>query len=1075
MHGNLHFTEMDIFTYFLKSISDEFKLNIDEITTKLKNIIEELEDSEAIELKLLLSLNHSSYENKKTSLHLLIFTLYYGFVIEWNSPYRFLNRLFIFKPDSGDDIYETEFFKCYRLKETKCHNIGELKSLLINIPVNQFFSTRVNGGVFMDEEIFDVDKFGSNRSRYNQKAVQAYKLSDEDKIHSFYDIDGILGAVTSDNMITAIKGSLVLDLDLSKEYCKTKFMTKKYYFETSKGIKDVTRCDNTYLGYFNLTIGKLNLFLVFPDKKNNLNNLRSIRILDLLAGFMSNTDHLIQEAAILVNLNEVTRTMKGNLGVNLFGTLLRYIERYLTYTDEFIFFVEIYGNKKYTTSNLLFTTFALLDQSLDLLFMPYVKIDICITKAMQGYLINVNPEYYKYLKIRPNYHIMCNPVTNNLHTNCLKLTENRDSIINKCVYTQGYIEKINIYTTIEDVTKEIRSDYSNFMPKISLAMFRRCILNDGSKNSRVVNLVAKIKKVAETDTPNNIPMRIEVRVSPVFMLDVINNFDLNEPEVFYKIKIDDVTCLMKTVLNQFLEAIPIAPTIESIAKLAVLENILQSIFLKGTKNLHFHPENEAYKLDKYIYDPDFLVSMPEFDYHFESSFTKNRMFKMMYSLYVYQENSTKVLPDDVDKLLTYSDLTSSLKFVITTLIADMGCYMGSLIDRLDENLTNNNIISGNVSFTHIYNRFFKVLKNDDDEHYRKLPYYQLYKLVKYQYSVEISDIKEVFRMMNIKYFYEVHCRKKSIKVVNLDYSGAIVMAKEIETVLVDTLKHHASFNIPGRLALRPNELINFFWALAYKEYKNMTWSQMHDNAFFGLMLTRCHTRVKEKIASTKQKLKNRQHELTDLYERASLYDPRNYDFNFRYDEVLYFYREANNEDFKTAFKALYDHQAANYQHVDSRCLYDILHGIRTTSVFEPTCKNDYIAPQIAVTNSNLNIGVDSSYIYDNDIYVETITEFDDDVIHTEQKSFTNILDIKDFSYYKNQEKLNLKVSKIIDVLNMKSPISKSVIQKYLKSNRTACPKEIFELMLAKLEEKDIIVIETKGSFTQLSLKKNMSD
>lgn len=45
--------------------------------------------------------------------------------------------------------------------------------------------------------------------------------------------------------------------------------------------------------------------------------------------------------------------------------------------------------------------------------MPYVRVDLCITKAMQGYLIDVNPEYYEYLKIRPNYNIMCNPVTKN--------------------------------------------------------------------------------------------------------------------------------------------------------------------------------------------------------------------------------------------------------------------------------------------------------------------------------------------------------------------------------------------------------------------------------------------------------------------------------------------------------------------------------------------------------------------------------------------------------------------------------------------------------------------------------------
>jgi hypothetical protein len=53
----------------------------------------------------------------------------------------------------------------------------------------------------------------------------------------------------------------------------------------------------------------------------------------------------------------------------------------------------------------------------------------------------------------------------------------------------------------------------------------------------------------------------------------------------------------------------------------------------------------------------------------------------MYSLYLYQENFIKFLLENVDKLLDYTDLNSSLRFVITTLVADIGCYMGSLIDR----------------------------------------------------------------------------------------------------------------------------------------------------------------------------------------------------------------------------------------------------------------------------------------------------------------------------------------------------------------------------------------------------------
>lgn len=65
-----------------------------------------------------------------------------------------------------------------------------------------------------------------------------------------------------------------------------------------------------------------------------------IRILDILADFISNQDRLIKEAAIFVHLNDESRTMKGKLGVNMFETLLRYIERYLAYIYEFIFLLK---------------------------------------------------------------------------------------------------------------------------------------------------------------------------------------------------------------------------------------------------------------------------------------------------------------------------------------------------------------------------------------------------------------------------------------------------------------------------------------------------------------------------------------------------------------------------------------------------------------------------------------------------------------------------------------------------------------------------------------------------------------
>lgn len=60
----------------------------------------------------------------------------------------------------------------------------------------------------------------------------------------------------------------------------------------------------------------------------------------------------------------------------------------------------------------------------------------------------------------------------------------------------------------------------------------------------------------------------------------INNYDLHNLGVLYKVKINKIYSLLKTVLNQFVDAIPTIPLINTIIKLTILENIIQSKFMK---------------------------------------------------------------------------------------------------------------------------------------------------------------------------------------------------------------------------------------------------------------------------------------------------------------------------------------------------------------------------------------------------------------------------------------------------------------------------------------------------------------
>lgn len=91
---------------------------------------------------------------------------------------------------------------------------------------------------------------------------------------------------------------------------------------------------------------------------------------------------------------------------------------------------------------------------------------------------------------------------------------------------------------------------------------------------------------------------------------------------------------MKTITNEFIETMP---TVETIGNLALLENIFQSIFLKGSNNIHFHPEQELLNLSKYLYNVDFLRNPKKSEYNIYEKFQRHKIFSMLYRLYSINE------------------------------------------------------------------------------------------------------------------------------------------------------------------------------------------------------------------------------------------------------------------------------------------------------------------------------------------------------------------------------------------------------------------------------------------------------
>lgn len=228
---------------------------------------------------------------------------------------------------------------------------------------------------------------------------------------------------------------------------------------------------------------------------------------------------------------------------------------------------------------------------------------------------------------------------------------------------------------------------------------------------------------------------------------------------------------------------------------------------------------------------------------------------MLFKLYSICEFGVKEQPEAIIKILNCESLESCLKVAIETLVADLGCYMGSMLNLLDNINCKNNLKDGLVYFKHIYHRLFQNIKRNDQEFYRKFTYFQQYKIIIAQYPVTYKDLKDAFQNLKIFYFYELLGVQKSKKVVKIDYTGIEFQASIIEKSYINDIKEIGKFNNPGVLKMLNDELIKFFWALGYKEYKNKKWSQMHTNAFFGLFYTRMPRKTLDKINCTKQLLK----------------------------------------------------------------------------------------------------------------------------------------------------------------------------------------------------------------------------
>ena len=511
-------------------------------------------------------------------LDVLLFSMMYKVRITWKKEYCYLNIWFsLAVNDSSLNVNElvTDNFTIKMISEGNSRfNVEHLYNPIYQISKTFFYDTSFSSDNYLKKHPIGFVK----KPRITNEKFASMALDGAVSLITTYDIDAIVGMVDKKSLCNSIRGSFNLNFTALKNAFTKLLLTKRYLFYHKNSVYNIKNCSFIYLGFFSLKLGDLNLFII--STKSDTTQDKYDKLYSIFKSFKSYDSTKVDDKRVFcakqIVVNEPDKKITGIITEENIHCFFTYL--YDSCKRKPIFFVEVLGNKSKTQSSHYLLLLKELQAQLCIENLPFLKIDLCIEKSSkEPFLTCASEVILNKLGYKFTHKILFSNLIGNCHHN--NLTKKKEQYI----YTNSFIDKINFYSSIEDITKKCRNN--TFLPEVSMAFLDMSLLTVCSKK---LNKVEK-KRIDFRNMINNfsvvpISYRQEVRISPVFFLEIINTIDSSYLEAFNFIPVQRVNDILKSITTSYLIQFVPPKTDFDLFRFILYEFCYNNIFLKGEQD-----------------------------------------------------------------------------------------------------------------------------------------------------------------------------------------------------------------------------------------------------------------------------------------------------------------------------------------------------------------------------------------------------------------------------------------------------------------------------------------------------------
>lgn len=415
-------------------------------------------------------------------------------------------------------------------------------------------------------------------------------LPSDSRIDVSIDIDAVMAHTSVLNTARVLKGSLVVKV--SPQPISMLRTNYQVWLDRASRLVDVKKCVAIRFGTIVSLVGILNLHLVYDAELDS--ELNAYELTAKVARYIEDwkSDAFSDEPQ--VDAGESRGNKEDTLYPYDLEAFFNGLHRVTCSTNIFVF-ICVFGNKKSATDSLgaYKNIVARLGESLRLDLLPSLRVDVCVNvNAPRESVVLANNNFFKALGRSPSHRLFfCNDFIN-----VNARTDTFDASSNRLRYQQTCYQKINCYSSIEDLIADERQ--CTFLPRFAGAslkadLYRKSTFGNRTAVSNIQQRYAKLGKVEAKFKTKQINYRIEVTAC-LFQIDEVLQYLLSlvEPCNFSVIDFPEFANVFRACVQRF--ATPITcltrlndrTTFTDILNSTVAEIIFIEMYLKGGCNMH---------------------------------------------------------------------------------------------------------------------------------------------------------------------------------------------------------------------------------------------------------------------------------------------------------------------------------------------------------------------------------------------------------------------------------------------------------------------------------------------------------